>query len=96
MSKKELITMSKKELIKELYMQKKEIIQKLYILVSLFNRHNVPLGIRCETSEDPIVRSKDIRAFLSDLFLDGLEDDEELKDLFYLLDEAIRANINIS
>lgn len=77
-------------------MSKKELIKELYILLSLKNRNNIPLGIRSETSEDKVVRSKDIRAFLSDLFIDGFENDEELKELFFLLDEAIRENINLS
>lgn len=76
-------------------MSKKELIKELFILMSRKNYQGAVLGIRYETSKDSTVRSKDIRAFLGDLLL-GDEDDDEITDLYYMLEQAIRNNIDMA
>lgn len=76
----------------ELDMSKAEILKELIILMEFANHDVRPLGIRNETSMDNRVRSKDIRAFLVDLF-DGYADGEE-GILLHILEEKINENIS--
>lgn len=72
-------------------MSKKEILKELYIMVQQKNyKAEYGLGIRIETSEDNQQRSKDIRAFLVDLFDDY---QEEYGELLHMLESAIDENV---
>ena len=74
-------------------MSKIEILKELIIMVEMANHDVNPLGIRYETSENHHVRSKDIRAFLVDLF-DGYAEGEEGK-LLHILESKITENVSI-
>ena len=73
-------------------MTKTEILKELYIMVQKCNYNAYyGLGIRCETSENRQQRSKDIRAFLVDLF-DGYSG--EHGELLHMLESAIDENVH--
>ena len=72
-------------------MSKLEILKELYIMVQEKNYNGYyGQGIRSETSEEPHQRSKDIRAFLVDIF-DGY--DGEHGEMLHMLEDAINKNV---
>ena len=67
-----------------------EILKELIIMVKKKNYHCSWLGSRADTSEDKHQRSKDIRAFIVDLFDD---EDEDVKELLDILEDEINRNV---
>lgn len=72
-------------------MNKIEILKELIIMVKKKNyRCAWGVGSRSDTSEDLHQRSKDIRAFIVDLFGD---EDEEVRELLHILEDEINKNV---
>ena len=72
-------------------MKEIEILKELIIMVKKKNyRCAWCLGLRTDTSEDKRQRSKDIRAFIVDLFGD---EDEDIKELLDILEDEINKNV---
>lgn len=72
-------------------MSKIEILKELIIMVKQKNYHCAyGLGTRAETSESDSQRSKDIRAFIVDLFGD---EDKEVREMLHLLEDEINKNV---
>lgn len=72
-------------------MNKIEILKELIIMVKKKNyRCTWGIGSRSDTSENKRQRSKDIRAFIVDLFGD---EDEDVKELLDILEDEINRNI---
>ena len=72
-------------------MSKEKILKELIIMVKRKNYNGwYGLGTRTETSESKSQRSKDIRAFLVDLF--G-EEEEEVRELLHILEDEINTNV---
>ena len=74
-------------------MNKIEILKELIIMVKRKNHHCAwGLGSRSETSRDNYQRSKDIRAFIVDLF-DVDDEDDDARELLGILGEEINRNV---
>ena len=72
-------------------MNKTEILKELIIMVKKKNHHCIwGLGSRSDTSGNNHQRSKDIRAFIVDLFGD---EDEEVRELLHILEDEINKNV---
>lgn len=72
-------------------MNKIEILKELIIMVKKKNyRCAWGIGSRSDTSENKRQRSKDIRAFIVDLFGD---EDEDVKELLDILEDEINRNV---
>lgn len=72
-------------------MNKIEILKELIIMVKKKNyRCAWGIGSRIDTSKDKHQRSKDIRAFIVDLFGD---EDEDVKELLDILEDEINRNV---
>lgn len=72
-------------------MSKAELLKELYVMVQKENYAcRFGLGCRIDTSEDSHQRSKDIRAFLVDLFD---ECEGETRELLHMLEKAINENV---
>jgi len=75
-------------------MSKLEILKELFIMVQRKNYiGEYELGRRNDTSTDDRQRSRDITAFLKDLFEIEKNESSETEELLFMLEEAIYDNI---
>lgn len=74
-------------------MSKADVLKELYVMVQTKNYNgHYGIGQRSETSEDKVQRSKDIRAFLVDLFDEDCSGEEG--QLLSMLESAINDNVH--